>query len=379
MTLILAYGLPILGQRFACSAGFVASDSIVTSTVPIQGFERTSQGQVVHPTTLDSGYGEVAVNYFAEAGCKVGVLNDKSLLAASGDYGLIQNILPVLYGHSGEISSTDNLPRVGENICTSLNPCLKPVDTHASFLVLIHHDSLCTISSLDFIVEPTGLKWRGRWSFASEGSPSQWRGSGSELLDGYPLSFHVQPILRQNPDMVHYAIQLELSEAVKKVGHNSACHGVGGAFFTIGIVDGAPSYPLDYIYVMADANGDAEVLTKLMYREGHFYVMDFINRVCRVMQTLDTLRLHLSGTDMSRCIKESYLNEAVAFRAQVVVINSKDSEGKSEIDIRGSAENPALTSGEDLNNKQLKGGVLTLNLSDQKGSVEKTFTFHVGG
>lgn len=379
MTLILAYGLPITGQRFSCSAGFVASDSIVTSTIPIQAFDRTSQGQIVHPTTVASGHGDVGVNYFAEAGCKVGVLNDKSLLAASGDYGLIQDILQVLYGYSGEISSTDNLPWVGENICTSLNPCLKPVGTRASFLVLIHHDSLCTISSLDFIVEPAGLKWKGQWMFASEGSPSQWRGKGSELLRGCPLSFHLQSELRRNPDMMHYAIQIELSEAVMKIGHNSACHGVGGAFFTIGIIDGAPSYPLDYVYVMADANGDAKVLTKLIYREGHFYVMDFINRVCRVMQTLDTLQLHLSGTDTSECIKESYLNEAVAFRSQVVVINSKDSERKSHIDIRGSAEKPALAAGEDLHNKQLKGGVLTLNLCDNAGSVEKSFAFKIRG
>lgn len=370
MTLVFAYNTPSDSDLSVSSLGaYIGGDTISEhSQKPASLFIKTSQGENFTPATN----GEI--KYYQEDSCKVGALNNNTLFAASGDSLLIGAVVRHLVQQYDEINDVVQIRDYYDSACISLSPLADITDSKAELLFLIHINGYVRFSKIIFTVDGNGQLAMpyGDWKFATKDKSAVFAGSGTSLLEPVAFSFHGE--IQRNPSMLgfmHQAIVTEFSNEIRRVTGGQASYGVGGSFLTIGVNESGTNYPPDCVYLSADDADTVQSITKVIYREGLFYIMDFIEDRLRIVPTLDTKAKYSKGETR----KDEYEREARSFQSPVLVLLRRAVKG---IYIQKNMDGQVLRGGAPgLDITFVKGAELELSFSHPNGRSKNTIKLQV--
>lgn len=379
---IYAYKVP--SKNSYSGAGIViGGDTLVSSTQPYNSALEetgstgvTSQNQFFSPYIDKHGY----LNTFAESACKIGKLNNHTLVAACGNAELIQTILQVYYNSPYSINThTDFFPRFTDDLCSSLSPMKFDERDCAEFLFAIYDNECATFVDMRYIVdECCNLRHQGKYWFPVTTQPAYFKGSGHELFSNFSGSFHFNALGLIDSNTIQQATAVEVSKHISKKSNGDARIGIGGAILTYSLDETGFQPPEDTIYINANRENDVSILSKVCYRDGYFYLVDFIERK---LTGFAPLEVQINGIQSkSEEYIKSVVDDVSKFNAKWLFL-TKELENKTdkkfEVIIQGNQQGSLFqeNNAQDLLLQNIKNGNFNLTITNDKGI--ETFDFKI--
>jgi len=377
MTLIYGYKIP--SDRLELGTGvIVAGDTILTSRHIdeinlYQALGKTSQNQNLSPLTNSEDY----VSYFTESACKIGRLNENVLISTCGSVELIYLLLQQFFLTPDRFKTCEGFSTTSlEGIFNSIQPIQNlEILTTAEILFCIFDSGSVTFIDLRCIVDETNtLKHVVDFFSPSSHHPAWVKGSHHEKFVAFSRSLHENWKNLYFIGAIQQAHALEISNLISDVTRNDARSGIGGAILTYLIDQNGISPPQDTIYLHASRNDELHALFKVSYRDGYFYVVDYIqNRLIGFAP----LEKQIQGIE---CKSQEYIDHIVKdvtefnakwlFLKREIPAQDKENDTKFEIIIKGNRGEPIFP-GDTLRliEKNLKKG--RLHLSFNEGTNQK--------
>lgn len=362
----------------------IGGDTLITTTQP---YDRdvahaastgvTSQNQFYCPS-IDHRYGYLKT--YSESACKIGRLNDYALVAACGDRALIKAILKFYFDSPASIRSYSNFfPRFTDDLCLSLSPLEFDENTTAEFIFAIYNNGLVTFIDMRYVVDENySLRHHGKYWFPNAIRPAYFKGSGHPFFIDFSGSFHFNIDGLSETDTIQQATAIEVSNHISKKTNSDARTGIGGAILTYYLGNKGVHPPEDTIYIYANKDGEVSVLSKVCFRDGYFYLVDYIERK---LTGFAPLELQVKGIQTKT---NDYVQEIVKdvsqFDAKWLFLTREidtDTDKKFEVILQGSQASPLFAGDniQDLIFKDLKNGRLNLTFENNGGN--RVFNFKI--
>lgn len=318
MTMIIATKLNETALHLHCDSIETSEVSIESGMIIPEG--TTSQNEDVKPEHLS---GE-RYRIFRERVCKIGRLSNRVACSVAGDANFAYEILGML---STSVDTIDNLTKMADvlkSIKSSLVGTKTYIDSSCTLLFTCMFEKLYVCGAF-FTVLDGGSRIHLNLRNCPIDHPNLWQfteGSGIEYMKEF-LPLGTSGLL--NSDHTVESITTELLcldySTWIRFKNQGRASGVGGAIFGLKMTEKGCEYMKDTMFLYADYRGSLEIAVKIMYRNGIFFITDFIKKSLTAMRTLESEVLYRKTGQQSDIT--TFIKEAFSFQTPVILVDSR--------------------------------------------------------
>jgi hypothetical protein len=259
---------------------------------------------------------------YAEKACKIGILTPQISCGIAGDASFAFEILRSLSLLGQNISSREELSILLKQVTSSIEPTINFRNSSCVFQFIASFEKLYSLRVM-IKTDQDGIFSHEFMSYDNHAIPWQnTEGSGITLFkDYYPNG--IKNAIDSEPSLDSISTELVAADYINYIRFKNmgAVKGVGGVVLGLKHDMGAIKYMDDFMFMLADYRGSIEFLVKVIYRDGLFFITDFINKHIEVLRTVESEIKYLNGQERDNIDVTQQVKEALTYQAPLVFLD----------------------------------------------------------